>query len=95
MGKHKRTFWRKQRSLEVTRLLARDGGDCFLCKAPLDRRIRDHNHPEYVTFDHVIPRSAGGLSVPSNFRLAHKHCNNARGSDPLEEEDDAGDLRQR
>lgn len=63
--------------------MARDGTNCTLCGEPLDRRLRDENHPLYITFDHITPRSHGGLDKLSNLRLAHQQCNNTRGCDPI------------
>jgi 5-methylcytosine-specific restriction endonuclease McrA len=66
--------------------MARDGDRCTICHDLLDRALRDFHHPRYITFDHIVPRSAGGLSDLANLRLAHQHCNHARGNDPLVEE---------
>lgn len=63
--------------------MSRDGANCTICNAPLDRHLRDWHGPNYITFDHLIPRSLGGTDVISNLRLAHQHCNNERGNDPL------------
>lgn len=84
----RRARWRK-----VTRLMARDGEACTICGAPLDRHNRDPESANYVTFDHITPRSRGGLDVLSNLRLAHRSCNLARGNDPIapEEESDGTD----
>lgn len=77
-------FWhRRFRWQRVTKLMARDGLDCTICGEPLDRRLRDETHPRYITFDHIIPRSHGGLDKLPNLRLAHQACNRARGVDPI------------
>lgn len=77
-------FWkRKQRGQLITRLMSRDGLDCAVCQLPLDRRLKDFLHKSYITFDHIIPRSHGGLDIISNLRLAHRFCNNLRGNDPI------------
>lgn len=44
------TTKRKQRWLNVTRLLARDGAVCSLCDLPLDRSIKNPRDPMYITF---------------------------------------------
>ena len=82
--KHRRESFRKERGRRITRLLARDGTTCRLCDRPLDRHIQDVDSPEFITLDHIVPRSAGGLSLDANLQLAHKRCNEARGSDPLD-----------
>lgn len=77
-------FWhRRERWRLVTRLMARDGEDCTICGEHLDRRLRDQDHPQYVTFDHILPRSLGGPDTFANKRLAHRSCNEARGNDPI------------
>lgn len=82
-----RGFWhRRERWRLVTRLMARDGRNCMICGEPLDRHLRDFNHDRYITFDHVMTRSAGGLSKFDNLRLAHQRCNRERGNDPLIED---------
>lgn len=81
-----RGFWhRKQRGIDITRLMSRDGENCTICGGPLDRSIRTENHPETISFDHILPRSRGGLSTLDNLRLAHRQCNSDRGNDPLED----------
>lgn len=81
--KSAKPFYRKMRGIQISRLMARDGLNCSICNAPLDRRIRDEDHPDMVTFDHVVPQSAGGGDEPSNLRLAHRRCNMERGDDPV------------
>lgn len=80
MSKAARDFHRKSRGLLVTRLMARDGDLCGICGAPLDRRVRDELSPEYITLDHVVPLSKGGLDQWDNLRLAHARCNHTRGN---------------
>lgn len=76
-------FHRKERGILITRLMARDGTCCALCRAPLDRSVRDELSPEYVTVDHRVPQSLGGTSEPSNLQLAHARCNRTRGNAPM------------
>lgn len=86
MTKWRRGSYPKERRLAITRLMARDGTNCTICDLPLDRSVRHYNDPAYITFDHVVPRSLGGLDTWTNRRLAHQCCNNERGNDPLVEE---------
>lgn len=84
MGKSHAMWNQKRRGLSITRLLARDGDACWLCGEKLDRREPDPDrNPRAITFDHVVPRSGGGMSDLQNLRLAHRACNMARGNDPL------------
>lgn len=64
----------------VPLLAARDGWACHLCGEPIDPGA-DPESRQGATIDHVIPRSDGGSRWKrSNMRLAHRGCNNARGS---------------
>lgn len=83
MSKYRRPSYRKVHGQMVTRLIARDGGDCAICKEPLGRGIRDETHPLYITLDHIEPVSAGGSDKIQNLRLAHNKCNNERGATPV------------
>jgi len=89
MGKAKRLFHHKWRWQRVTKLMARDGLSCTICKEPLDRHIKDVFSEMYITFDHIIPRSEGGLDHIDNLRLAHQGCNRRRGCDPILPESEA------
>jgi 5-methylcytosine-specific restriction endonuclease McrA len=51
------------------RVLARDGGICWLCGGP-----------GATTVDHVIPRARGGGDDEDNLRAAHLDCNMRRGA---------------
>jgi 5-methylcytosine-specific restriction endonuclease McrA len=88
VGKARKMFNSKRRWLRVTRVMARDGDKCAICKEPLDRKIRDFNHPRYITFDHITPLSLGGTDLFGNIRLAHRRCNCERGNDPIMPEDE-------
>jgi 5-methylcytosine-specific restriction endonuclease McrA len=83
LGKTKKMFHKKERGIFITRLMARDGCNCKLCEEPLDRHIKNSDDDMYITFDHIIARSKGGMSELKNFQLAHRHCNEARGNDPI------------
>lgn len=83
MAKSTKMFHRKCRWLRVTALMARDGNLCAICGEELSRSIRDYRSPLYITFDHKVPRSHGGLDVVANLRLAHLLCNSERGNDPI------------
>ena len=79
----------KRRGLQITRLLSRDGTNCAICGAELDRKEPEPwRNPRALSFDHIVPRSNGGLSNLANLRLAHRRCNMQRGNDPLVEDGD-------
>lgn len=55
--------------LRLSRMvIERDGGVCHYCGAPA------------TTADHVIPKSKGGPSHPSNLVAACRPCNSKRGN---------------
>lgn len=82
----------KTRLNTVRRMRVRLGDNCHWCK----ERMIFRGEPSYdggemiATVEHVIPLGRGGLDNENNRVLAHKKCNNARGSDmpELEETDD-------
>ena len=88
MGKTKKMFHKKYRGLIITKLMARDGHDCCLCRELLSRHVKESQNDWYITFDHIIPRSFGGTDKLNNLQLAHQCCNIARGSDPILPEDE-------
>jgi 5-methylcytosine-specific restriction endonuclease McrA len=60
-------------------LWVRDRGICQLCKKPI-------LPSQLFTGDHIKPVSHGGSHIPSNWRLSHKSCNQARGNRALRTE---------
>jgi hypothetical protein len=63
------------RCVLLDELIARDGGACAWCGAAPWRRD--------LTFEHVLPRSGGGVTVAENGLVACRRCNRARGSRPV------------
>jgi 5-methylcytosine-specific restriction endonuclease McrA len=60
-------------------VIARDGLVCQICFEAI-RSKKD------VTFDHILPKCKGGLTVASNLRVTCLPCNNARGDGSFSEE---------
>lgn len=83
MAKARRLFHHKWRWQRVTKLMARDGEKCTICDEPLSRKVKDPYDKQYITFDHIVPRSHGGNDLLPNLRLAHQVCNMKRGNDPI------------
>ena len=59
-------------------------GCCALCGKPMPQSRFHVAHAsiwkrERPTFDHVIPRAAGGPDGPDNLQLAHARCNKLKG----------------
>jgi hypothetical protein len=54
-------------------------GLCWICCEPMER-FGDPERARAVSEDHLRPRSKGGSDKKSNKLLAHRKCNNARGS---------------
>lgn len=63
------------------RLWNAQDGKCHLCGKPMLPEVSQHPHS--ATFDHLVPASQGGTRATSNLKLAHRHCNHARGNKPL------------
>jgi hypothetical protein len=61
------------RAERLTRILARDGGECVWCGRPLAPGDRD------LSLEHVVPRLKGGPAWPENEVAACRSCNRARG----------------
>ena len=60
-------------------------GVCALCGKPMLRNRFDAPHAQVwakrrATFDHIKPRSKGGIDTPDNLQLAHAHCNRIKGN---------------
>lgn len=78
-------YWATKRPLShannkdtiVREVLLTWGRDCHLCGGAIE--------PADLSFDHLIPRSKGGLTSVNNLRAAHRDCNVKRGNDPLSE----------
>ena len=67
-------------------LFEQQAGLCHLCggQMTLERNVGNKVGKYFATFDHVRPRSEGGTAYFTNLKLAHRSCNNARGSKPIE-----------
>jgi 5-methylcytosine-specific restriction endonuclease McrA len=61
-------------------LVRKYAGLCVLCGEPVSFR---QGTPNYATIDHIVPRSKGGLDVPSNYQLACEQCNLRRGNEDM------------
>jgi len=62
------------------KIWVRQRGICWICEKPIPRE-RDPNDPMAMSIDHVIPRADDGDDDPKNLRVAHRLCNEQRGSD--------------
>ena len=58
------------------------GAACWLCGEPIDYQLK-FPHPQSWSLDHAIPikHNPRLMLEPNNFRSAHLHCNNNRGTD--------------
>ena len=56
-------------------IIRRDGAHCAWCGAAPWRRD--------LTLEHVLPRSAGGITTLDNALVACRRCNRTRGSRPV------------
>jgi 5-methylcytosine-specific restriction endonuclease McrA len=71
--------------VDLEALCERDGWTCQLCFGPVDRAIMARYHPYGMSFDHVVPETAGGGWTWGNLQLAHRGCNVMRGDLSVEE----------
>lgn len=94
MGKVVHDFHQRRRGRLITTLMARDGEKCMICGTELSRKVKDHDDRQYITFDHIVPRSKGGTGHYSNLRLAHQQCNNERGNDPITNDEELLDTEE-
>lgn len=65
-------------------LWEQQSGICALCGEPMLRNRFEAAHARIwtkrrATFDHVRPRSKGGLDESANLQLAHARCNKIKG----------------
>lgn len=67
------------------RMFDKQSGLCWLCGKPmtLARKVNGNIGNTFATFDHKKPRSDGGTNHYANLALAHRKCNNSRGSRPV------------
>lgn len=47
--------------------------DCALCSVTIGK-------PQYLTIDHIIPKSCGGSDEYENLQPAHRLCNERKGN---------------
>src|SRR6267154_5855711 len=73
------------RRLGLDELYKRDYAQCWICvllgKPYVDCYVRRSD----ASRDHFIPIAEGGSDDNSNLRLAHKLCNNKRGTKTIQE----------
>jgi 5-methylcytosine-specific restriction endonuclease McrA len=58
------------------RLIDMYGAVCAICHEP--GNTTDPTDRNYLTIDHILPRSRGGRTAFANFRLAHRRCNSKK-----------------
>lgn len=66
-------------------LFQKQGGKCHWCRKPMEMNQlrltpagRLKENPWFASFEHVKPKSMGGLNVLRNIVLAHAYCNQKR-----------------
>lgn len=58
-------------------LVRRDGTKCALCGETM---IAESKREDGMTIDHRVPLSKGGSDTIQNMQLAHRSCNERKGS---------------
>lgn len=70
----------------IEELIAREGGRCRYCKVEVRRNwLEDNRFDDDATIDHIIPKAKGGPNHISNYALACRRCNHAKGDRTVEE----------
>ena len=69
---------RRNRELRLA-IAQRDGWACWICGMPITGTL-PMNHPGAASIDHAIPRALGGTDELANLKLAHRRCNELRGT---------------
>lgn len=78
----KRTKERKRRrNKQREACYMRQRGKCYWCGEQMILR-GDSTGADYATWEHLIPRSQGGNGLEENTVLAHRRCNQERGTLP-------------
>lgn len=67
---------RRHKLNKARRIIKRDGVLCAICGEPFTAE-------RMYTFDHIEPKIHGGDMTVANLQLAHKTCNQKRGSQPV------------
>lgn len=67
-------------AIKLSSLWERDGGMCWLCDQPVPHPDTSTAREMQATRDHVVPSAFGGSSNKSNLKLAHRSCNEMRGT---------------
>jgi CRISPR/Cas system Type II protein with McrA/HNH and RuvC-like nuclease domain len=70
----------EQRTALEQKLLARQGGQCFIGEQPIDLML----HKGQLDIDHIDPLIEDGLDAENNFALTHAACNRSKGAANLE-----------
>lgn len=68
----------KMRKSLRKRVRQRDGDMCWICG-----KAMSFDHPasnRSATLDHILPLKCGGATTMGNLKLAHRLCNQRRGS---------------
>lgn len=71
--------WRRR---VMARLLKEQDGKCFYCSRTIQKNQPNDSETKEntATFDHLVPRCAGGKSTQDNLVAACFDCNNAKGA---------------
>lgn len=61
-------------------MIAGNGGQCSYCKVEVRLNWMEYEkHDNDATVDHIIPKARGGKNSHSNYALACRRCNHAKG----------------
>lgn len=67
----------KQKKWAIRTLMKKQNGLCAICEEQMNLIKND---PKQASLDHIEPLSRGGLNTINNIQLAHRICNEKKGS---------------
>jgi 5-methylcytosine-specific restriction endonuclease McrA len=78
---------KRKREQQKVRQFKHQNGLCCWCLEPMELKMmtpeewkRRSDYPKFATWEHLIPKAQGGTDSRHNRVLAHRVCNNARGT---------------
>lgn len=75
---HERSFRPVTQAIRRRLLGGNTAAICYLCGAHLDARVNNDRAPNFLTFEHLWPASAGGDNVDENLLPACRYCQEAK-----------------
>lgn len=78
---------KRKREQQKVRQFKHQNGLCCWCLEPMELKMmtpeewkRRSDYPRLATWEHLVPKASGGTDSRLNRVLAHRVCNNMRGT---------------